>query len=120
VARELRELAHRTAQELLKLRGRLAELDRGIAGQLKLAAKQLRTPIERLAERAERVQRNRSGGERRHLRRLRAALLPGGAPQEDVLPTLPFVARHGTDWVGALLAEMDPRPVEHVAVHLDP
>lgn len=120
IAQELRDVAARASDGLLALRGALAEVDRGLAGQLKKLARDLRAPVDSLAARAERVGANRRGGERRHLRRATTYLLPGGEPQEEMLPPLPFVARHGPGWIAALAEEMDARPVEHVAVHIDP
>lgn len=119
VVRALRELAGETAARVLESKEGLAALDPGLAAQGKRAAGIVRDALESLAGKAERVHRNRSGTGERHLRRVQNALLPRGEPQERVRGTLELVTRHGTDWLARLLEEIEPLPVEHVAVHLE-
>jgi uncharacterized protein YllA (UPF0747 family) len=119
LAAHLRDIAGRAARELLDTRAALARLDPGLAGQLKRTAGDLRGLVEKLATRAGRVHRNRSGTHRRNERRVRSHILPRGLPQEQVLGVLPFVAQFGPDWIERLLEELDPIPLEHLVVRLD-
>jgi bacillithiol biosynthesis cysteine-adding enzyme BshC len=115
---ELREVAERARRELDELRPALAELDPGLAVQLKRAGDQVRELVGGLADKALRVQRNRAGKGRRHERRVNNVLFPNGSPQERVLGPLQFVARHGVEWIDELLHELDPLGSEHLVVHL--
>ena len=77
-------------------------------------ASQLRHTIEKVAEKAARVEANRSGSGRRHERRCNHALFPRGGAQERSLGPLPYMARFGTDWIDDLLRDLDPFAPEHV------
>jgi uncharacterized protein YllA (UPF0747 family) len=118
-ADRLRGVAERTVRELGEARDDLARVDRGLAGQLRRTAAEVRDRIEGLARRAERVERNRLGKGDRHARRLRNALLPDGRPQEQVLSALTLVARHGREVLDRLADEIEPLPTEHCVVRLD-
>ncbi len=118
VLEKLREAGERARKDILALRTELGELDPGLGVQIKRTADQVRDLVAQLAEKAQRVQQNRSGKGRRHERRVNHALFPNGEPQERVLGPLQFVARHGEAWIGELLGEIDSLAVEHVVVHL--
>lgn len=114
----LREIAARAARELAAQRQELAEIDRGLSIQLKRTSGQVSSLVEKLCAKAERVQANREGKERRHLRRLDNTLFPNESPQEEILTPLQLTARFGTDWLGELLRAIDPLPIEHLVVDL--
>jgi bacillithiol biosynthesis cysteine-adding enzyme BshC len=118
VVDKMRRVARDAARELSALRSELAELDPGLAVQLKRACDQVEDLVDKLAEKAERVQQNKSGKGKRHERRINNVLFPRNEPQERVLGPMTFVARFGEEWIGALLDEIDPLGSEHVLVHL--
>lgn len=120
VVAELREIALRAARELAARKQALAELDRGLAANLPRTGDQIRSLVEKLCEKAERVHANRSGRGRRLIRRVTNALCPRGELQERVLPALPFVARHGNEWIRELLDLLGPLATGHLLVHLPP
>jgi len=101
------------------LRDRLQELDPGLAAQLRRVGSRWRKEVERLVQKGERAHANRSGGGRRHARRINGSLFPLGRPQERVLCAVGLVARHGTGWTQELVAEIDPLPCEHLVIHLE-
>ena len=118
VVEELREIALRAARELAARKQALAELDRGLAANLPRTGDQIRSLVEKLCEKAERVHANRAGRGRRLVRRVTNALCPRGELQERVLPALPFVARHGNEWVSELLDQLGPIATGHLIVRL--
>lgn len=115
---ELREIALRAARELSARKTALAELDRGLAANLPRTGDQIRSLVEKLCEKAERVHANRAGRGRRLVRRVANAVCPRGELQERVLLALPFLARHGTDWIAELLGAMGPIASGHLVVQL--
>jgi bacillithiol synthase len=115
----LDQIGATTASELLAARQALAEVDAGLAVQLKRTARQVRALIGDLARRAKRSGGNRRGKERRHVRRLLNSLLPDGLPQEEVLGIQAFIARFGRDWIDELLGLIDPFPTEHLVVRFE-
>jgi bacillithiol biosynthesis cysteine-adding enzyme BshC len=119
VAGDLRARGRRAAAELQELRGRLEDLDPGLARQLKRTGGQIGDLIDRLAKKVERVEANRRGGGRRHLRRVNHALVPRGKPQERVRGAFELCLRAGRDWIDAVLAAVEPFPTEHL-VHFLP
>ena len=114
VIADLRALAEQVRQDLLARRGAISDLDRRLAAGLERTASQLRHTIEKVAEKAARVEANRSGSGRRHVRRCNHALFPRGGAQERSLGPLPYMARFGTDWIDDLLRDLDPFAPEHV------
>jgi hypothetical protein len=104
---------------LSDLRTELAELDRGLAQQLKRSAAQVRALVEKLATKAERVHANTQGRGRRHYRRVNNGLYPRRTPQERVRGALEFIASHGRGWIDELLREIDPFPTEHLLVYFE-
>jgi len=119
VADELRRIARSAADQILSLRPELRELDASLPVNAKRTADQLRSFVDKLADKAERVRRNRAGKGQRHERRMTNALRPRGLPQERVLGPLPFLARYGRAWIDELARELDPLAPEHLAVHLE-
>jgi uncharacterized protein YllA (UPF0747 family) len=118
VVAALRASAEEAAQLVLRHRAALAELEPALAIGLKKAAEQIRGSVEKVAEKAERVHKNRAGKGERHVRRVNAALGPRGAPQERVLGPFQFVARYGAAFVEALWEELPAFATEHIVVHL--
>lgn len=118
VLAKLRAAAQRAKTELDALRPELAELDPGLAVQLKRTAGQVEELVAQLADKALRVVANRSGKGRRHERRANNVLFPNQTPQERVFGPLQFVARHGESWIAELLQELDALGTEHCVVHL--
>ena len=118
VAARLRAIAAEAARKLQEEKGAVAEVDRGLAQQLKKAGDQMKGLAEKLAAKVDRVQANAAGRGRRHHRRIDNGLFPRHTPQERVRGSLEFVARWGPDWLEQLLAEIEPLPTEHVVVTL--
>jgi bacillithiol biosynthesis cysteine-adding enzyme BshC len=120
VIQALRELAERAAEELRAHRAALAEIDRGIAQNLKRSADQVRTLIEKVCAKAERAHANSAGKGRRHLRRLNSCLYPRNSLQERVLGPMPFVAAFGRAWIDEILEGLPALTSEHWLVHIEP
>ena len=120
VIARMRAIAKECEGALDGCRADLAQLDKGLAVHLKRLGDQLRKNVEEIVVKAERVQQNKSGKGRRHERRVNNALVPRGVPQERLLGPAQTIARFGDEWLGELLAEIDPLPREHLVVHLGP
>lgn len=120
VIARLREVGQRAAREVTQERAALAELDAGLAANLKRTGDQMRSLIEKICEKAANVHQNRAGRGKRHYRRVSQALFPRESPQERVLGPLPFVARYGRDWIADLLDHVPALGREHALVHLGP
>ena len=97
----------------------LAEVDKGLAGQLKKVASQVESLVEKLAAKADRVVANSAGSAKLHERRVSNALVPRDQPQERIRGAVEIVARWGREWIDALLEETEPLPTEHVLVTLE-
>lgn len=119
VVTQLREIAARAARELNQQRALLAELDTGLAANLKRTGDQIRSLVEKMCEKAERVHQNRAGRGQKHLRRVSSALFPRGLPQERVIGPLPFYARYGPGFVDELLEHVPAVPREHWIAHFE-
>ncbi len=113
---ELRAIVERTAKELSAHREELAKLDRGLAANLPRTGAQIRTLVEKICEKAERVHANRSGRGKRLVRRVSNNLCPRGELQERVLGALPFVARFGRAWIDELFHALGPFESGHLVV----
>ena len=113
---QVRRIGHEAARALLDKRAELAEVEPSLAPNLRRAVAQFQGALDKLADKASRVEANRAGKGGRHLRRLNNALCPRGVAQERVLSPLPFLARHGRDWLDALCTELDPFCSEHLLV----
>lgn len=118
LAAEIHAMSKAFRKELNALRPRLGEVSSHLPQMLKHASRQVHGQLQRFAEKVDRVCSNNVGGARRDQRRLASHLLPGGEPQEDVLTTVQFCARFGTDWIDDLFQETDPLPAEHVVFRL--
>ena len=116
--RELREALKRAVAELQGARPALTALDRRLSLQLKREITGFRERVERLALKGDHVSSNRTGTGNRHARRVAAALMPGGRPQEQALSLLGILARHGTDWIPELAEALDPWAPEHLVLAL--
>jgi bacillithiol biosynthesis cysteine-adding enzyme BshC len=119
VIARLSELGARAARELSAERDALAELDPGLAIQLRQTADQIKQSVQRLVEKAERVDMNRRGRGSRHTRRVSSTLFPREAPQERVSTAFEWIAKHGEAWIHELAAELPPLPRAPLAVHLE-
>jgi len=104
----VKEVGAQAAAGIEALRREIVEFDPSLLSQAQRAGKHARDAIEKLAEKIERVQQNRSGKGRRHQRRLASWLAPRGELQERVLGPLPFLARFGEDWLAAMHDALDP------------
>lgn len=118
VIADLRASAAEAAALVLRHRAALAELEPALAIGLKKAAEQIRGAVDKVADKAERVHKNRAGKGERHVRRVNAALGPRGLPQERVLGPFQFYARFGPAFVDALWEELPALCSEHLVVHL--
>lgn len=118
VVAAMREVAERAARELLAHKSALAEIDLGLAQNLKRTADQVRSLIEKTCEKAERVHQNNAGKGQRHVRRVVNSLFPRELPQERVLGPLSFVARYGRAWIDELLVHVPAVPRAHFVVQL--
>jgi bacillithiol biosynthesis cysteine-adding enzyme BshC len=118
VLQRMKDVARAAAKDLASLKTELAELDPGLAVQLKRTGDQIEDLVAKLVEKGERVHQNKSGKGRRHERRANNALYPRQLPQERVLGPLTFVARFGEDWVHELCREIEPLAPEHLVVNL--
>lgn len=116
---ELKRLAAEHAEEILAKRAELSEVEPALAPHLRRAVAQYRAALDKLAEKASRVEANRVGKGGRHLRRLNNALCPRGQAQERVLAPLQFVARFGLEWLDTLIDELDPFCSEHLLIDLE-
>jgi hypothetical protein len=115
---ELREIGRRARRELLGHQSALAEVDRTLPVLTRRTADQVGKSFGKLCDKVSRVQANRSGKGRKHLRRLNQSLCPRGEAQERVFGAFPFIARYGRGWIDELLGELDAVASEHVLVHL--
>jgi bacillithiol synthase len=106
--------------ELMLEHDALSAIDPGLGGQLRRVLSQAKKHVDALATRVERIETSLSGSDRRHRRRLLAQLWPRESPQERLLTSCQLTARLGRDWLDELLAEIDPLPLEHLIVHVDP
>lgn len=118
VIAELRRIAEQAAKELNAHKEELAELDRGIAVNLGRTGAQIRSLVDKLCEKAERVHANRAGRGKRLVRRVTNSLAPRGELQERVLCLPPFVARFGRAWIDGLFESMGPLESGHLLAHL--
>ncbi len=96
----------------------LSELDRALSMRLRQSTRRAAKLVEAVARKVERVQKNRTGKDQRHLRRLLNSWYPRGAPQERRLTALQYVIAFGDDWIDALYEQLDPLPTEHLVVRL--
>ncbi len=102
-AADLRARARDLRDDLAALRPAVGEVDPLLVPLLRRAARDSGDALYGLAEKIERVERNRRGGGRRHRRRVESSLLPLGEAQQRVLGPLHLLARWDRAWVDGLL-----------------
>ena len=118
VAQQMRDISSKAAREIRALRSEVAKIDRGLGSHLKRTARKLESQIDDLAARIDRCYANRGGHSYHTLRGLYGGLLPNNQPQERILSSLQFFAKHGRGWMLALIDQIDCLPTEHLVVHL--
>lgn len=114
----LRSIADNAARELAAQKDGLAQLDRGLAANLARTGGQIRSLVDKICEKAERVHANRSGRGKRLVRRVVNTLTPRGELQERILCAPPFLARFGRAWIDELFEAMGPLESGHLVVLL--
>ncbi|QDU70124.1 bacillithiol biosynthesis protein BshC [Engelhardtia mirabilis] len=117
VIHKLRSVNSQKSAALNELRTPLAELDRGLANQLRRAARQSEELVEKIARKAERAAANRTGRSNRHLRRVNNSLFGRDLPQERLLTIVQAGAALGLEWIDELLPDIEPLPSEHLGVY---
>jgi len=118
VVQELRRVQESVAEEILKHRAGLAELEPALGITLKKTAGHVQQSIGKVIDKAMRVHKNNTGKGVRQVRRVNSMLYPREAPQERVLGPFQFVARFGDAFVPSLFDEIPFASVEHIVVHL--
>jgi bacillithiol synthase len=96
----------------------LAQLDKTLVGALNTAERKMTCQFERLRERAGRAQNLRTGVLDRHEGRLLSSLFPHHGLQERTLSFLPFLARHGEEFLDELSTAVRKSCPGHLAIHL--
>ena len=114
----IKQEASRSASFTTHLKPTLESLDRSLSNQLRRTARDVAALYEKLAKKAERVDANRRGKSRRHLRRLENSWFGNGHPQERVLTALQYGVSFGDGWVQRLTEDLDPLSTEHLLVEL--
>ncbi|MFT5284732.1 MAG: hypothetical protein ACI8TQ_000889 [Planctomycetota bacterium] len=118
VSLKMRAISSKASAELRALREETANLDRGLSTHLKRTARKLDRMIDELAQRMDRCHANQGGHTDRRLRILYGALLPHNRPQEEVLSSLPLLARYGRSPLLSLVDAVDCLPTEHLVIRL--
>ena len=118
VAEEIRQMGDKYSASALELSTSAQQLDRSLGPQLKRAAREARALFEKLARKAERIDANRRGKSRRHLRRLQNTWWGRDLPQERSLTALQYAIAFGSDWIPTLIEDIDPFGLEHVLIEL--
>jgi uncharacterized protein YllA (UPF0747 family) len=98
----------------------LKAIDPGLPSQLRRTLGTSKKGFEVLGKRIRRIESSSSGSDRRHQRRLSAQLWPRELPQERILTTCQMVSKWGRSWLDELFAVLEPLPLEHWIVHVDP
>ncbi|MEO0651457.1 MAG: bacillithiol biosynthesis BshC, partial [Planctomycetota bacterium] len=118
VAGQIRSIGSKCAELAAQLTPQAQEIDRSLGPQLKRAAREASALFEKLARKAERVDANRRGKSRRHLRRLQNTWFGLDRPQERTLTAMQYLVAFGSEWIDSLLGELDPLGIEHVLIEL--
>lgn len=92
---ELDGIRERALAGLAALAPGVAAVEPGLAKNLEATRENVRFALEKLAERTRAAAGRADEAEARQLRRLAAALAPGGRPAERVYGPLPWLLRHG-------------------------
>jgi bacillithiol biosynthesis cysteine-adding enzyme BshC len=74
--------------------------------------------LDQLERKAVQALKRREAEARQQLQRVREALMPGGKPQERILPLLPFLARYGPGVLDTIRAAVDGPGWDHHLVEL--
>lgn len=119
VIAELRRIADQAARDINAHKASLAELDQGLSVNLGRTGAQIRTLVDKICEKAERVHANRSGRGKRLVRRVVNSLAPREELQERVLCAPPILARFGRAWIDELFEAMGPLESGHLVLHLE-
>ncbi|MFB3818466.1 MAG: bacillithiol biosynthesis cysteine-adding enzyme BshC [Candidatus Methylomirabilales bacterium] len=85
----------------------VAAVDPTLRATVGQSAGHIKGHLDQLQKKAVQALKRREEETRTQVQRLRQALMPGGRPQERVLPALPYLARHGTVLLDAV----------HAAIH---
>ena len=92
---EIAALRAGTLARLEELAPRLAAVEAGLGRNAEATRENVRFAFEKLVERTRAAAGRADEAEARQLKRLTAALAPGGRPAERVYPPLPWLLRHG-------------------------
>jgi bacillithiol synthase len=106
------------AKEQLKttlqpLRQQLVSLDPSLELRWRQALDQSLHPLDRLLERAVRVELSRIGVSVKSLHRIQEELRPAGDLQERTVSAFSVIATHGVEWVDRMIADGDPGRFTH-------
>jgi bacillithiol biosynthesis cysteine-adding enzyme BshC len=114
---------------LVKARESVEEIFRGVGDAIAAVDPTLRATVgqtsghiqghlDQLERKAVQALKRREAETRQQVQRLREALMPGGKPQERVLPLLPFLARYGPGVLDTIRAAIDGPGWDHQLVEL--
>jgi len=92
---DLGAIGDRALAGLAALGPRLSAVEGGLGKNLEATRENVRFALEKLADRTRAAAGRANEAEARQLRRLAAALVPGGRPAERVFGPLPWLLRHG-------------------------
>jgi bacillithiol biosynthesis cysteine-adding enzyme BshC len=118
MAAELRSIGENAKLQIMEQKSQLGEADMAMGQQLKKVASQVRSTIDKLADKVERNHSNTQGTDKRHARRVQNGLFPRGKPQERIRGPLEICAHFGKQWIADLIDEVEPLPTEHVLVRI--
>lgn len=119
-AERLEALFHGFRNQMLAEQPALKAIDAGLPSQLRRTLGATKKGLDELNKRIRRIQSAGAGSDRRHLRRLSAQLWPRQMPQERILTTCQLTSKWGRSWIDELFAALEPLPLEHWIVHVDP
>lgn len=118
VVKDLRKVTGQITTQLMEHKSGLAKIETALGITLKRTAKQVERSIEKVIDKAMRVQKNNTGKGVRQARRVNSMLYPRDVPQERLLGPFQFVARFGRDFVPSLWAEVPFASTEHLVLNL--
>jgi bacillithiol biosynthesis cysteine-adding enzyme BshC len=106
-AETIEALRASTLGELDRLKSSVLEVDAGLARPFEKTREQIERALELFGDKVSAAVVRRDDIVRARFDALRAACLPGGAPQERALATAHFALRHGLGFGAAVLAQLD-------------
>jgi len=118
LATEFATAQERLERALLPLRDHLIKIDPGLEARWRQSADQAAHQVERLKERAIRVELSQRGVSVKNAQRLKPFLRPMGKAQERILSAFSFVARFGVEWIHKMIARGEPDRFEHQLIVL--